>query len=174
MIELNIVPECDVDTMVAEIVGQARKGYNHKHGKDNVANELKKLKDKVILGIVDEDKGKGVTPNYFTEFETITVLHNLILKKHKGRKQYLILICPEIEKWLLTDSVFAGIDPSEFGLPNQLHEFKMITKTRKIHKNIGFHRFIKALIRANAPSITALKTWIELFKNDELDTLLSE
>jgi hypothetical protein len=172
MTELSIVPECDVDTAIIEILGEAKRSYNHKHGSGKVANELKfKLHDVISIGIIDEDKNKNAIPEYFLEFKILKTENNLILKKHEQKKQFLILICPEAEKWLLQDAKFANIDPVTFDLPEDLRRLKKITKTIEIHNNMGFYRFIKALVKAKAPSITTLKSWIELFKKDELDKI---
>jgi hypothetical protein len=174
MVESNIVPECYVDTRIAEILGQAKGKYNHQHSNGAVANELqRRFKERVVLGIVDEDKGKGAVPKYFSEFIIIAEENNLILKKHKDRNQYLILICPEIERWLLADSERVGINPSEleYKLPDKLANLTKMTKTKDIDRNEGFKKFIKALVRENAPSTTTLKNWIELFKIDQLDSL---
>jgi hypothetical protein len=174
MTELNIVPECYVDTKIAEIVGEAKRKYNHQHSCGDVSKELqKRLKDKIALGIIDEDKGKGSPPKYFSEFDIIAQENNLILKRHKIRKHYLILICPEIEKWLLADAENVKIDPSDavYNLPDKLQGLIKISKIRDIDKNEDFKKFIKALVREQAPSITTLKKWIELFKTGELDSL---
>ncbi|MCU0323350.1 MAG: hypothetical protein MUE72_13095 [Chitinophagaceae bacterium] len=174
MTELSIIPECYVDTKVAEILGESSKKYNHQHGCGDVANELKKT-DRIALGIIDEDKFKGPNAKYFSEFELIKIENNLILKKHKTKKQFLVLICPEVEKWLIADAEKVALNPSteEFGLPNQLKDFKKISKIKDIDKNIGFYRFIKALVREKSPSITTLKYWIALFKQNELDSIKS-
>lgn len=172
--ELNIVPECYVDTKIAEIVGQAKRKYNHQHGFGDVSKEMEyTLENEIALGIIDEDKYKGPTSKYFSEFHLFAQESNLILKKHKIRKHYLILICPEVEKWLLADANITGIIPSdkEYGLPNQLRGLIKISKIRDIDNNQGFKNFIKALVRKEAPSITTLKKWIDLFKSGLLDTL---
>lgn len=129
MTELSIIPECYVDTKVAEILGESSKKYNHQHGCGDVANELKN-NDRIALGIIDEDKDKGPAAKYFSEFEVIRMENSLILKKHKSRKQYLILICPEIEKWLMTDAQKVSINPTDddYKLPNNLKEFKKILR----------------------------------------------
>lgn len=173
MTELSIVPECYVDTKVAEIVGQAKRGYNHQHGCGDVAKTLStNLKNMTALGIIDEDKNKGPQAKYFSHFVTVKEENNLILKKHNEKDQYLILICPEIEKWLLSDADAIGINMEDFELPKNLSGLKEITKTQDIDKNIDFYRFIKALIREEAPSITTLKNWLDLFKNDAISSLL--
>ncbi len=176
MTELSIIPECYVDTRVAEIVGQANRRYNHQHGCGDVANQLKNtFRDRMALGIIDEDKNKGPAAKYFSEFIVVKSENNLILKKHKDRKQYLILVCPEMEEWLMNDAKDVQIDPAhnDYKLPIEMKGFKELTKIQDIDRNEGFKRFVKALIRQNAPAITTLKAWIELYKKDELDTLIN-
>lgn len=169
MTELTIVPECYVDTKVAEIVGQASRKYNHQHGCGDVARQLKnKLSNQISLGIIDEDKDKGTEAKYFSEFGSIIKENNLILKKHRQRKQYLILVCPEIEDWLKENADMVSVNPEDFNLPLDMKGFKRITKTQNIDNNIDFHRFIKELLKKEAPGLTTLRKWITMFKNDEL------
>lgn len=172
MTELNIVPECYVDTKVAEIVGQAKRKYNHQHGCGDVANQLKnRLRNNISLGIIDEDRNKGHAAKYFSEFETVVTESNLILKRHREREQYLILICPEIEKWLLADANQVGIKPEEYSLPSELKNFKRLTKIQDIDRNEGFKNFIKTLIKSKSPSITTLKKWLSLFQAGKMERL---
>jgi hypothetical protein len=172
MTELKIIPECYVDTKVAEISGQAKR-YNHAHGCGDVANYMIKSKNIICLGIIDEDLKKGPSPRYFSEFELIREENNLKLKKHKVLKQYLILICPEIERWLMNDAIIVQVEPTDknYDLPANLKGFKSICKTQNIDKNIGFNRFVKSLVNKNAPSVSTLKSWITLFMKGELDIL---
>ena len=130
-----------------------------------------RLRDNIALGIIDEDQGKGSVANYFLEFKLVKSENNLLLKKHTKRNQYLILICPEIEVWLLNDAKSISINPSEYNLPENLNGLKKLSKTQNIDNNADFHRFVKALIRNNAPSITTLKGWLELFNRKELHKL---
>ena len=168
MTELSIVPECYVDTKIAEIIGQTRK-CNHQHGCGNVAKQLiTRLKDKIALAIVDEDNNKGPRPKYFLEFKQIDEENNLILKKHKERNQYLILICPEIERWLMENANAVNINPLDFNLPENLYGFKQITKRKNIDINIEFYQFIKELIKKEAPGLITLKHWIDSFNKNKL------
>ncbi len=170
MTVLNILPECHVDTKVAEIITHASEKYNHQHGCGQIANQLKnRLKDKIALGIIDEDKNKGPLPHYFSEFEEMKSENGLILKKHNTRKQYLILICPEIEKWLMTNANFVNVKFSDFNLPLDLNGLKQITKTQNIDMNIEFYQFIKSLINKKASGLIVLKKWIEAFKTNTIE-----
>ena len=167
---LNILPECYVDTKVAEIVSRSSEKYNHQHGCGQIAYQLKnRLRDKIVLGIIDEDKNKGPVAKYFFEFEEIKSENGLILKKHKERKQYLILICPEIEEWLLWNANSVKVDPSVLNLPVGLRGFKQITKTKNIDSNNDFHRFIKLLLNKNSPGLITLKNWINTFRKGAIE-----
>ncbi|MEP7253106.1 MAG: hypothetical protein ABI683_12025 [Ginsengibacter sp.] len=177
MTVLNILPECYVDTKVAEIItGTASsEKYNHQHGCGQIANLLKnRLKDSVALGIVDEDKNKGPIAKYFLEFEEIKSEDGLVLKKHTNRKQYLIVICPEIEEWLLANANAVNIDLAIYNLPPHLKGFKQLTKTRHIDKNMEFYQLIKLLLNKEARGIQTLKKWIDAFKTDTIGHLFNE
>lgn len=171
MTALNIVPECYVDTKVAEIVGQIKK-CNHQHGSGDVANELlRKLANNIALGIIDEDKHKGQKAKYLLEFKPIAENNGLILQKHPQRQHYIILVCPEIEKWLMGNAKAVNVNPVDYTLPTELKGLIKLTKIKNIDKNEGFLRFIKHLIKAEAPGITTLNTWLTLFNQRQLHTL---
>ncbi|MFN0050348.1 MAG: hypothetical protein ACKVOU_14590 [Cytophagales bacterium] len=76
-----------------------------------------------------------------------------------------------MEKWLLKNALDIGIDPSSFNLPNNLKGLISISKVQNINKNIGLHRFVKALINGHSPSMILLKHWITLFIGNQLEEL---
>lgn len=173
MTVLNILPECYVDTKVAEIITHASEKYNHQHGCGQIANQLKnRLMDNFALGLIDEDKNKGPIAKYFLEFKEIKSENGLILKRHNNKKQYLILICPEIEEWLLMSANSVDVDPANHNLPQNLKGFKQITKIQNIDKNLEFYQFIKLLIKKGAPGIITLQNWIEGFKSNTIEKII--
>jgi len=166
MTELNIVPECEVDTRLVQILADITKRPNHQKGNGNVANKmLFDLKNQLALGIIDEDTIKVRKAKYFTEFKLIKTENFLTLQKHYQIDHYLIIIKPAIEKWLLKDAEVSGVTPENLG--HQLSDLKNFTKKKAIHKNQDFYVFIKKLIRQQAPGIISLKTWIEKFMTNE-------
>lgn len=170
MTQLNILPECYVDTQVAKIIVQAK--LNHQMGCNQVANKLQReFNESIALGIIDEDKNKGAAHPYIKQFELRLSLEGLQLKKHKQKEHYLIVICPEIENWLLNDAKSINLDLTEFNLPSGLKGLKEISKTQDITRNMDFYRFVKALIKNEATSITILKKWLDLFKDNQLGSL---
>ena len=84
----------------------------------------------------------------------------------------MILICPEIEKWLLSTADSVGVTLVNFNLPDQLKGFKQITKTQNIDKNIEFYQFIKLLLNKKATGIMTLKKWIEAFKTNTIKNII--
>lgn len=170
MTNLAIVPECFVDTRIAELLAEC-KSLNHQHGCGNVSRILQtKLKDSIALGIIDEDKNK-TSPKYFDEFYTVERQNSLLLKKHGKNKHFLIIVCPEIENWLLMEAQSVGIRPESerFGLPSNMQGFIKVSKLSDIYKNDGFKVFIRDLLKAEAPGISTMKKWIDQFINKELN-----
>src|SRR5256885_10891836 len=126
MTALNIVPECYVDTKLAEILAESSTKFNHQKGHGNVANKMQfALKNRVALGVIDEDTIKVRKAKYFSEFKEIRTENNLILQKHSRRKHYLIIIKPAIEKWLLENAKVSEVVPS--GLGDQLEDLMNFT-----------------------------------------------
>jgi hypothetical protein len=139
MIRLNIIPECYIDTQVASILTQAK--LNHQMGCSQVANKLSaEFRNAVALGIIDEDKNKGSVHPYLKEFHTQLSIENLLLKKHNVREHYLIVICPEIENWLLNDAQSSDINLADYELPVDLKGLKGITKTQNSITNQNLYR----------------------------------
>lgn len=166
MTALNIVPECYVDTKLAEILAESSTKFNHQKGHGNVANKMQfDVKNQFALGIIDEDTIKVRKAKYFSEFKNIKTENSLTLQKHNELNHYLIIINPAIEKWLLENAKISGVIPDNLG--NELEDLKSFTKKKAIYKNQGFYVFVKKLIRNQAPGIITLKLWIEQFLANE-------
>lgn len=166
MTELNIVPECEVDTRLVQILANFKKPPNHAKGHGNVANKLKfDLKNRIALGVIDEDKTKIRKSPYFELFTLTVSKYNLTLKKHPSLSHYLILINPPIEIWLLENAKISNVTSEKLG--NNLKDVKDFTKRKDIHRNVHFTAFIKELIKTHAPGVILLKTWIEKFLSGE-------
>ncbi len=177
---LNILPECEADTRVVNIIMEIKQSVRHRGGINEVVEPLKNQKSFLFndsaLAIVDEDKlpnnkRKSNYPNYFLEFVDIKSTERLSLKKHKIKAHYLIEIKPAIEVWLLNEAIAVNVNPTEYNLSANLKELIIETKKKEIERNEDFTRFIKALKRNNAPSITLLKEWIDAFRNNQINNI---
>lgn len=164
---LSIVPECYADTRLAEILTESKR-CNHQKNLGQVANTLSNtLKDFPALGMVDNDKGS--TPKYFSEFILIVERDNLKLLKHQTRQQYLVVICPAIEQWLLNAAKEVNLNLADFGLKENLKELSVLTKSIHLSKNQNFTAFIKGLLKAESASVLLLKKWLSDFKLGKLE-----
>ena len=89
-----------------------------------------KLKDSVnSCGLVDEDPTKS-RPSYLENLLRNAVIsnnHGVIVAHDKKRNNYLIVLSPDREGWLIQTAKILGINPRSFGLPNDPKEFKKIS-----------------------------------------------
>lgn len=142
---LDIIPECYIDTNLVETLLQIGTGkehtVNHQKGCNNVACTMRKI-DGFAVGVVDTDKEQ---PPYWGEFDPIKDSQHLSLKKHESRSQYVILINPAIERFLLDCAKEAGLDLQDYGLPSNFDELRDATKNVCAKGEPKFKRLFKAL-----------------------------
>lgn len=159
----NIMAECYVDTAVINVLlgyDGRTSGIMHGKGCNNVCKFLKE-KDGFAIGIIDMDKRQPVFSQEFTEeisFGSVRV------KKHPQRPQYLIFIYPAMDKFLLDLSKESNVSPKDFQLPEELEEFKTVTKTEDASTNENLRRFIKSL--RHSETLTKLSTVIKYILNN--------
>ncbi len=169
-IELSIMPECYIDTKLIKILVPPKERYNHQKGCTTITSLMQKnLKDKFAVGIVDRDK---IELAYAKEFDLLCeVPLNLQLYRHKNlqKHHYLIFIIPAMEKWILESVVTANLQITDFGLPNNLNELRVITKTATSEENNLYAKNINQLFQAlktvNPITIAVLSFWIMELKN---------
>ncbi|MBC8109810.1 MAG: hypothetical protein H7Y04_01980 [Verrucomicrobia bacterium] len=120
---------------------------------------------KTIIGMVDDDNPNR-TPRYFDEFEIVKSENNIHLKKHKEYKQYLLVVCPVMEKWLLDVVSQNDIDLEKYHLPPNLDKFKKITKSLNLKDSPNFRDFLSAI--QDAEPIQTLRQWLKDLKMNDL------
>ncbi len=169
----NIFPECDVDTLLVELITQ-RGRANHNKGVSNVSRALVRNKDKEgpIIGVIDSDKFKQLNKDkYLLEFSEI--IKNLIgtnfkedlqLCKHPAKNHYLIYIHPEFEPWLWKQAELSGIRQQEDSEYKDYKVFENDAKKYGLSRSVSLKRFVNKVVNANPPGILMLKKW--LVEND--------
>lgn len=154
---LNIIPECYVDTLLLETIISNNKEFNHQKGCNTVAKRMKEnLNDKFALGVIDNDK-KQVA--YMSEFQEITSTDSLKLLKHPAKHHFLILVSPAADSLILNAAIEKDINPEDYNLPSDLAEFTDITKQIISKENKDLKKFIRQL--RDAKEINILKNWVE-------------
>ena len=157
MKRLNIIPECYVDTCLAETITFCE--LNHTKGCGTVVKKMKeKFNDKFAVGIIDKDK-KEIP--YLQEFDLITSNDSLFLYKHRVGHHYIIQISPAIESFFLNAANEIGVDiTAEYGLPSDMKKLTKITKQVSGKDGKSF-RILKQLFK-NISNATELRRLSEL------------
>jgi len=114
--------ECEPDKVLVRTLGVPRGRIRHAHSKGNVCRRL--LKNKNSVGVVDEDP-ESIQPSYLQQLELISEEHDIKLLYDRQRENYVIVLCPTLEGWIVKAAVDAGVDLSRYGLPaipEELHK----------------------------------------------------
>lgn len=159
----NILPECNADTMLVELILQRGKPP-HYHGINNVGKELvTRNTGRVVIGVVDTDRFKRPDPNIsrFTEVvEDKLATEGLLFLKLPATTKHLIRIDPDFEPWiwkLAQDNDLAGT----YGF-NKLNDVIEAAKTLKVMENANFKKFVNSIVTANPTAIQTLRTWLSM------------
>lgn len=141
--DFHIVPECYVDTNLAEYLLDSH-GVNHQKGCNAVAKKMMEsnLKDQFSIGIIDNDKRQH---SYVSEFAEIAHTQHVTLLKHKERPQYFVRISPAMDQFLLDCAAEQGINLQDYGLPTELEELTKVTKDVKAKNDTRFKELFKSL-----------------------------
>lgn len=136
---LYIIPECYVDTNLIEYLVDAH--VNHQHSCTKVVKLLNvEFRDRFSIGIIDRDK---VEMGYIRDCDVIASTCHLNLLKHKQRKQYLITICPAVDRLILDCAQDKGVDLAIYGLPSKLKDFTHISKSVTSNSDSRFKLLFK-------------------------------
>lgn len=126
-VNLHILPECFVDTLLVQMLLQI-KGVNHQKGTGAVTRNMQtKFKDAFAIGVIDNDKEQST---YAKESVVIAQSKEITLCKHPDSFHYIIKINNVMEKFILNCANDLGIDLSSEGLPADLEGLKAITKSQ--------------------------------------------
>ena len=167
--DLNVIPECYIDTKLIKIAAPPTGRYNHQKGCPNVVKVMQeKLHSDFALGIIDKDK-KILA--YTEQFEIVCNLPDALqLLKHPNRHHYLIFILPAIEKWLLLGADEVNLNLTEFGLPHDLTKLCAITKTAKSGNDDPYSDHLRRLFRElkqrSSVRMQVLSFWINYLKGN--------
>lgn len=114
--------ECKPDKALVGALGVPRKEIRHLFSKGNVCNKLEKSRNS--RGLVDEDP-LSTQPSYIRKLKPYSEKAGIKLLHDEDNQNYLIILCPTLEEWILEVVKEVGIDMSSYGLPDdtsRLHE----------------------------------------------------
>jgi len=134
-----IYVECKPDFVLASLF-VSKKGIIHAGNKSEVIKCLRKRNN--CKGMIDEDPGHS-QPSYLKEFNLVKESSNLGIKILRDkRNNYLIVLCPRLEEWILNSAKERKIDlEKDYRLPAEENKFHAV-----INANISkFELLIKDL-----------------------------
>lgn len=157
MTKFQYVPECFADTEFVKVLFLDGKYHanadfdNHAFGISQVAQVLKK--QDVIgytnIGFIDNDK-KNVPP-YFENFKLIAECESVAFKKHPEGNDYIFVLKPAIEKFLIGQMNEIGKLPSNYSLPDDFKAFRKQLKSIQIKHSQAYLEMLQEL-RQQRPS----------------------
>lgn len=133
--------ECNPDKLLLQKIGVPKRKIIHAGSKSEVCKRLGKSVNSV--GVVDEDPF-SIQPRYIKKLKTIESSQELGLRLllDKENNNFVIILSPRLEEWIIEASKEVKISMDKYGLPgdgNKLH--------RVINNNLDkFERFLDELI----------------------------
>lgn len=153
-----IFVECYADiTLVKYIINLPGKEIAHEFkGKGGVCGRLRERPHR--LGLVDEDPSSP-QPLYITESRIVEDLQeaNLRVLHHSSGNNYLIVLCPRLEEWILGAAREISVDVLKYSLPDS---------AKSLHNVINFdlRKFEKLLDELkNSSRIKNLKSTLSKY-----------
>ena len=149
--------ECKPDlTLLESLTSIPRREITHEFkGKGEICNRLRKLSN--CTGLIDEDPDSG-QPLYVKEAKLENDLseHEIKVLHDNTNNNYIIVLCPRLEEWILKAAREAGIDVRKYDLPNDA-----IRLHREI--NISLDKFENLLedLKRSSSRLKSLKRLLE-------------
>jgi preprotein translocase subunit Sss1 len=155
--KIKFIPECYADTTLARFILRDNSLILHQRANSKVANTMEKDISKYyrLIGVIDDDKRQ---PLYFQQFKEVKKSDFVILKQKPNWEEYLIVLKPAIEKFILQCSIEAELNILDFDLPDSVPDLREITKTEKIETNVSFKRLLKEISENNSTNFEFLKS----------------
>ena len=122
-----IYVECKPDGVLARRVTDPprRQVIHEAKGKGGVCNRL--IKSRNTTGMVDEDPGK-TQPSYMSQLSLSRESVGMGLKLYVDRNRHnqVVVLCPDLEEWLLRAASDMGLAMQNYGLPNRANELHRV------------------------------------------------
>jgi len=120
-----VLVECNPDKLLVKKLGIPKKSIIHAGSKSEVCKRLEKRMTNSV-GLIDEDPF-SVQPRYIKKLEILENSQKFGIRVlfDKTRSNYIIVLSPRLEEWIIKASGEAKIDLEKYNLPgdgNKLHK----------------------------------------------------
>ncbi|MEW6025689.1 MAG: hypothetical protein AB1599_00130 [Planctomycetota bacterium] len=155
--------ECYKDETLAKRLGIPKQQIRHSPGKTKLCYGLENTTNS--KGMIDEEpwsRGNEEIP-YIKKLKTSNpqgwnnLQHSIRVLDDKDKQNKLIVLCPNLEGWILEAAKEVKIDvtKSPYGLPDDKDELHKVlgTKTR----NENYEKLLDAMLKAKSPMLKTLE-----------------
>ena len=115
--KMTYVVECEADiTLVKSLIFISRKNIIHGGNKPGVLETLERRQN--CKGMVDEDPW-SIQPPKIYRFQEKEYFPGSMLRilRNTNRNNYLIILCPRLEDWILEAAKESNVDVETYNLP---------------------------------------------------------
>ncbi|MBN1973961.1 MAG: hypothetical protein JW787_10010 [Sedimentisphaerales bacterium] len=154
---MKVFVECFPDTALLRYLGIPKKQLCHESCKGEVVKRV--LKSDSAIGLIDEDPASS-QPRDLSNYKQIRDGEGLrFLIRNNDEKKKFIIVCPRLENWFIERAKLSGIQPENYGIPNNTDRLHSIPR---YDKKEGFQRFL-AELKEKDKGMNLLHQW--LFEN---------
>jgi len=137
-----IYVECVPDKALVKILGIPGNQIFHAGGKGNICSRLKYSKNSI--GLVDEDP-HSPQPNYIKKLKFQSKEYSIKVLYDAEFRNYLIVLCPRLEEWILKAVREISIKITDYNLPDEAMDLHKVINTRiKKFENLVIDIFPKS------------------------------
>lgn len=115
--------ECKADfSLIKSIMKIPKRKIYHAGCKSELCKKLEKQDD--CIGLMDEDP-LSVQPSYIKKMEVVSTLPqcDLTVLHESSKRNYIVILCPRLEDWIVRTAQEAGIRLEKYGFPRDPDEF---------------------------------------------------
>lgn len=146
--------ECNPDKALVMAMGVHKKEIYHSGGKSNVCKNL--AKNRKSIGLVDEDP-YSPQPSYIGKLKIKSNEQAIKLLYDENARNYLIILCPKLEDWILKAAKEAKVNVEDYSLPDDASELHEIINI----KPEKFLRLIEDLKKKKSKMLKNLETLLK-------------
>ncbi len=147
--------ECNTDKALVMALGIHKDVITHSGNKGNVCKNL--AKKQKSIGLVDEDPSSA-QPSYLGKLKIRSNDNDIKFMYDNENKNYMIVLCPRLEDWIIKAAKESGIDMKDYNLPDEAYELHKVNfKTLK-----NFTKLIEDMEKRKCKMLRALGTFLRM------------
>jgi len=147
--------ECNTDEALAKALGVHSNEIFHSGNKGNVCRNL--AKKQKSIGLVDEDPSSA-QPSYFGKLKIRSNDNDIKFMYDDKNKNYMIILCPRLEDWIIKAAKESRIDMKDYNLPDDAYELHKIN-----FKSLNnFTKLIEDMEKRKCKMLMALGTFLRM------------